>query len=185
MFSKKQNDIPPSEEFGVLTATWILACNDKNPIMTYRSIQQRLELENYPLEAIRTVIQSRGELFRKRVPSSYLRRWKQQMLSGKHLPTWMLDVDKSERPKLINDLGPDGVFISQFRADDKQPSWEGGSTREIIDWGLQHIERLRKASMEVRDEIIRKRQLTVLIVVSILNFLFAIANIVISIYLKK
>ncbi len=176
MSPKKQNKITPPEEFGILTATWILASNDKDPLMTYRGIQQRLQLDEYPIEEIKAVIQARGELFRKRVPKTYLKSWKQQMLSGKHLPTWMLDMDKLERPKLIDDLGLDDVFISQFRADDQQPSWSNGTSSEIIDWGLQHIERIRKASLEARDEYTKKWQLWTLIIASAINIVISIVN---------
>lgn len=183
MFPQKQNKIPVFEQFGILAATWILACNDKNPIMTYKSVRQRLKLDMYNMEAIKTIIQSRGELFRKRVPKLYLKEWQAEMRSGKHLPTWMLEEDRSERAKLINDLGSDDVFISQFRADDEWPS--SSSSTEIMDWGLQHIERLRKAKLEERDEIVRKWQLWVLIIVSVLNFGISIANIIISTSAQK
>ena len=71
--------------FDILSATWILACNDENPIMTYEGIRYRLNLpKDYD---IRKLIQSRGELFRRGVPYYRLRECKQQMLERKRLPS--------------------------------------------------------------------------------------------------
>jgi hypothetical protein len=32
------------DDFAVLAATWIIASNDENPLVTYRSVQLRLNL---------------------------------------------------------------------------------------------------------------------------------------------
>ena len=43
----------------------------------------------------------------------------------------------------------DDVFRSQFRTEkDALPS-----SLEVLSWGLQHIERLRKANLEAREEV--------------------------------
>lgn len=174
------NKIPVSEEFSILSASWILACIDKNPIMTYQSIQQRLNLV-FDLGLIKALIHSRGELFRKRIPNSYFIKWKGDMIKGKHLPNWIRDGNKTKHLNMIESLNLDDVFISQFRAGDVELSYGKTSEREIIDWGLQHIERLRKASLEARDEVIRKRQMWILIIFSIINIVISIANIYINI----
>ena len=46
---KRKQKIAILEEpdvFGILSATWILACNDKSEIMTYEGIRHRLNLPN-------------------------------------------------------------------------------------------------------------------------------------------
>ena len=177
MSPKNQNKIPSLDKFGILSAAWILACNDTNPIMTYKSIQKRLLLEEYNIDAIKSIINSRGELFRKRVPNSYLKRWKEQMREGQHLPTWITEEkDKSKHLEIIDKLGQEDTFISQFRSDDNDPAWVEGSPIEIIDWGLQHIERLRKTFFELRDEALKKWQLWILLFFSFTSFILSIIN---------
>jgi hypothetical protein len=180
-----RTEIPASEEFGILTATWILACNDKVPIITYRGVQRKLQLERYPIEAIKSLIESRGELFGKRVPSVYLESWKEQMLAGKQLPTWMLDEGEAEREQIINGLSLDDVFVSQFRANAEESSWTNGSPREVMDWGLQHIERIRRAGLDDTDAKLKRWQLWILVSVSVANFLIGVANVLVLAFFRK
>jgi hypothetical protein len=75
------------------------------------------------------------------------------MLLGQHLPSWIRAIeDENIRREKIQSLTPDDVFRSQFRAEPKASR----SPIEIIDWGLQHIDRLRKAGSEAREEKAKK-----------------------------
>lgn len=150
--------------FDILSATWILASNDESEIMTYEGIKYRLSLpDNF---AVKGLIQSRGELFRKGLPRYRLREWKEAMLAGRRRPSWILDIeDPSIQKQRIEALTTDEVFRSQFRAEKDAPR----SPIEIIDWGLQHIDRPRKASMEAREESIKRWQLWAVLIVSIIN----------------
>lgn len=75
------------EELDVLSAIWILACNDENPILTYEGIRYRLNLP--ATYDVRALIRKRGELFRLGANPEAFEQWKGRMLSGKHLPAWI------------------------------------------------------------------------------------------------
>lgn len=153
------------DEFAILTATWILASNDENPLMTYKSVIYRLDLpENYELKKL---INSRGELFRRGVRSQRLEDWKFKMISNSSSrPSWMRALgDEAQQKAAINALTPDDIFRSQFRATKDSEK----SPIEIIDWGLQHIERLRKASIESRDQYAKSTEVRWVLVVSMLS----------------
>lgn len=168
---KKQNRVFISpDNFDILCATWILASNDQNEIMTYKGIIHRLGLkDDYD---IKKLIQSRGDLFRKGVPTSRLDEWKKDMLEGQHRPSWIQEInDKSEKEREINKLTTNDVFRSQFRTEKNAER----SPIDIIDWGLQHIERLRKAEME-------KSVKWFVIVVGILNFVATIVAACVTAY---
>lgn len=131
------------EEAGLLSAIWILASNDENPIMTYKSLINRLGLpETYDIKGL---IKKRSELFRPGIPPWRLNEWKEEMLKNKKRPAWIKEIkNDAERIKTINSLTEEDVFRSQFRAKKEIEA----SPMELIDWGLQHIERLRKAKIE-------------------------------------
>jgi len=158
-----------SDIFDILSATWILASNDENEIVTYEGINYRLGLpRNYNIKGL---IQSRGELFRRSVPRYRLEEWKQDMLLGKHLPPWILEIeDRAERKKEIDSLTPDDVFRSQFRAGKNAPR----SPVEIIDWGLQHLDRLRKASLEAHEQYAKSWQIGLVFIVGVINIVVTI-----------
>src|SRR5438128_12623662 len=78
-------------DLDTVSAIWILACNDENPIITYEGIPYRLGLT--PGFDIKRLVGTRAELFRHGIPSQRLRKWKEEMRAGKHLPAWIRDVD--------------------------------------------------------------------------------------------
>lgn len=86
MGKQARTSIREPDVFDILSAIWILSCNDENPIMTYRSIKYRLGLpENYDAKGL---IESRGELFRKGVPQN-------RLVSGaKHLKSYRKGAKK-------------------------------------------------------------------------------------------
>lgn len=139
------------DELDVLSAIWILSCNDENPIITYEGIKYRLSLpDEYD---VKSLIQSRGELFRLRLPARRLEEWKEQMKTGKHLPSWIRDIeDAPTRETKIDELSTEDVFRNQFRAKAAAPP----APIEVIQWGLEHIDRLRKAGIEAREEQTKK-----------------------------
>lgn len=145
-FKKTKSNSVEMEEAGLLSAIWILASNDENPIMTYKSICYRLDLpDSYNIKGL---IKKRSELFRPGVPSWRLKEWKEKMLSGISIPAWVKEIkDEKEKEETIKSLTPDDVFRSQFRARKETTK----SPIELIDWGLQHIDRLRKAKVEEKE----------------------------------
>ena len=134
------------DEFDVLSAVWILSCNDENPIITYDGLKHRLGLPSgYD---IKSLIAKRGELFRKRVSDDRLQQWKNEMLAGKGVPSWIKVLNsEDDRRNAINAITAHDVFRCQFRASKNAEK----SPIEVINWGLQHIDRLRKAKLESKD----------------------------------
>lgn len=135
-----------TDDLDILSGIWIMSCNDDNPIMTYRSISQRLNLpETYDVKA---VVRNRPELFRQGILKSRLNAWKDKMKSGLSRPNWIVEIhDAGEQRKTINSLTRDDVFRNQFRVEDEA----GKCDLQIIEWGLQHIDRLRKAAAEEKE----------------------------------
>lgn len=164
MQKQKRVAIKEPDVFDILSATWILASNDENEIITYEGIKNRLNLpKNFK---IKELIQSRGELFRKGVPESRLRLWKDEMRTGHHLPSWIKEIeDNTERDKAIDSLTTNDVFRSQFRTGRDSPQ----SPIEIINWGLEHIERLRKASLDAREQSAKRWEIWLVFIVSLIN----------------
>ncbi|MBV6395674.1 MAG: hypothetical protein HFACDABA_01253 [Anaerolineales bacterium] len=176
MNNPKRITIKEADVFDILSAVWILASNDENEIITYEGIKNRLNLPaNYK---VKELIQSRGELFRKGVPASRLREWKEEMRTGRHLPAWIKDIDDlTEKRKAIEDLIPDDVFRSQFRAGKDSPQ----SPIEIINWGLEHIDRLRKANIDAREQSAKRWEIWLLFAIGILNI---IVTVVVAFFMK-
>jgi hypothetical protein len=132
-------------EYGILSAIWILASNDENPIMLYGSIRFRLGLpDSFDIESL---IKRHGELFRQRCPQIRLDTWKQSMQVEQRRPLWIQEMDEKNQETLIQSLTVDDVFRSQFRVVPNAPK----SDVNIIDWGLEHIDRLRKADSDKRE----------------------------------
>lgn len=147
---KSRTTIQDAHDLDIVSAIWILACNDENPIITYEGIRSRLGLASE--FDIKGLVGTRAELFRHGIPAKRLAKWKQEMRAGRHLPAWIRDVDDEEKKTAaIEAMSVDSLFRSQFRAEANAPR----SPIEIIDWGIQHIDRLRKAGVEARDERFR------------------------------
>lgn len=127
--------------------------------------------DSFDLEGL---IKKHPELFRLKVPNLRLDKWKQEMLSGKKLTFWVSEFsDENERKKAIESLTPDDCFRSQFRAEKDAPR----SPIEIIYWGLQHIERLRKVKVEIEET---KRKWLREAVIPLLSLIIGLAAIVAS-----
>lgn len=146
MGDKKRKTIAGADDFDILSAIWILACNDENPMITYEGITYRLGLP--PEFDVRGLVRDRGEMFRAKVPARRMEAWKQQLRAGRHQPSWLKDVEDLEsRRRRIDSLTGDDAFRSQFRA-------EEGAERSpinVLEWGLAHIDRLRKAAAEEQE----------------------------------
>jgi hypothetical protein len=139
------------DPIAVLSAVWVLACNDDNPLLTYRGILHRLELPaSYP---VREMVARRPELFRRSTPAERVEEWKTEVLSGQRtMPPWLREYPEEEQRQFIRSLGPQDMFRSQFRAKKAAPQ----SSLEVIEWGLEHIDRLRKAGLESKEQRLKK-----------------------------
>jgi hypothetical protein len=138
--------IEGADDLDILSAIWILSCNDENPTITYRGITGRLGLSD--TFDVRALVRSRSELFRPGILNSRLDAWKKQMKSGKSRPAWITEIrNKVEQENAIDKITRDDVFRNQFRIEAEAQKCE----LQIIDWGLNHIERLRKSAAEERE----------------------------------
>ncbi len=157
------------DELDNLCAIWILACNDENPVITYSGLLTRLGLsEDYDIQGL---IRSRRELFREGVSASRLHLWKQDMRAGKHLPSWIREIpDDDARQKTIDSLRSEDVFRSQFRTRKNAPQ----ASIELIDWGLQHLDRLRKASLDARVQNAKRWEIWVVFAMALVNIIVTI-----------
>ncbi len=134
------------DELGLVSAIWILASNDENPLITYAGIRNRLGLCNDSY--VKTIVQKRRELFRLGAPQDQVDAWKARLKEGKGMPSWLNEItDLKQRAKAIDDLSPKDVFRSQFRT----TSGAKRSPIEIITWGLEHLDRRQKARLAARD----------------------------------
>ncbi len=160
------------EELDMVSAIWILASNDENPLMTYRGLAHRLGL---PKDCdMKATVASRPELFRPGATESRINAWKTDMRSGKRLPGWIKTLSSDEdRNAAIDAITPNETFRSQFRTHSNAER----SPIEIIKWGLEHVDRLRKAWTEEKDASVKRWQMWLVFWVTLLGVVsqFAIA----------
>ncbi len=158
----KRAAVEQSDDLDVLSAIWILSCNDPIALISYQGIKDRLLLSDEV--DVGSLIRGRRELFRP-VSDARLSEWQIDMGKGRNLPTWIASIgDAKERTKKINGLSSADFFRNQFRSSHKAPP----CSLEIVDWGLQHLDRLRKASAESRAEKLQRKTALLLPVASML-----------------
>ena len=139
-----QPDPEMLEEFVTLSAIWIMASNDENPEISYRGLQHRLALKG--TAKVRKLVADHPELFRGRIPEGRLTdlKTRYQDRKGNQQPSGLRELPDEERNTVIGGLTVRDFFRSQFRARESAER----SEIAIIDWGLTHIERLRKAYLD-------------------------------------
>jgi hypothetical protein len=149
MASKKENNkLDKTSDLDTVSSIWILASNDENFLITYEGIKDRLNISD--IQYIKELVKLHRELFRLNAPSKALMEWKSQMRMGQRLPSWIRTFPKEseERKNAIDSIKEEDVFRSQFRTKSGTPA----SNISIINWGLEHIERIRKNAEEKKQE---------------------------------
>jgi len=92
---------------------------------------------------------------------------------------WIRDIeDATLRQEKIDKLSRDDVFRNQFRAKKDSPP----AQIEVIKWGLEHIDRLRKAGIEAREE--QTKKITGMLI-RLISMLVALIAVVSSAYLQN
>jgi len=161
---RPRHDLIEPDVFDVLSATWVMACNDEQPIITYEGIRWRLNLA--PSFDLRGLIQSRGDLFRRGVSQARLDEWKNAVQANKQVPGWIRSIQNTDdKHRTIDKLTVNDVFRSQFRTVRGAPQ----SSLEVIDWGLRHIDRLRRASYEAGEKTAKSWQIWLVFAVGLLS----------------
>lgn len=147
--NSKRNPIVKADDLDTLSAIWILSCRDENSIMTYKGIAQRLAMvAPEDVDVIKDIVKSRPEFFRQGILRARLNTWKSEMRAGEHRPSWISEIkDKDDQAKAIDEITKLDCFRNQFRTGERAAKVD----IEIIDWGLKHIERLRKDVLEERE----------------------------------
>jgi hypothetical protein len=169
--------IAQADDLDVLSAIWILSCNDENPMIFYEGIQRRLGL---PTEVnIRALVQSRRELFRPKVSESGLQKWKSLVKDHKKPVPEFIDnsADEATTFKAIDAISRDDAFINQFRVRDNAET----CSIDLIDWGLKHIDRLRTS---VAEEAESKTKFFGTVIIPIVSLFIAFCSIAVSGYLQ-
>ncbi|WP_179414124.1 hypothetical protein HDF19_16735 [Mucilaginibacter sp. E4BP6] len=169
------------DEFDILSSIWILSCNDENSLITYEGLIYRLNIsENINL---RELISKRGDLFRLKVPPKRLDNWKEAMIQGLRRPSF-INVMATEQAKIakINSITVNDVFRNQFRSEDNAPK----ASIEILNWGLQHIDRLRQTRIDNRENNFKKFSVLYIPLLSlIITFLTVIGGYYYQLQMKK
>ena len=133
------------DDFDILTSVWILSCNDENPVISYEGIRYRLNLDkDYDLTGL---VENRRELFRTSMPMVRFKLFKDKLKNNWTKYDWLKQYNEDKRKEIINNLSPQDLFRCQFRVKDNAEK----APLEIIDWGLKHIDTLRKAEIETSD----------------------------------
>lgn len=157
-----------NDHLDILSAIWILSCNDENSIITYEGIKDRLAI--VPPINIQELINSHRELFRPGANETGFNEWKAEMQAGRRLPSWLKNKSDEERIRTINSLTMNDVFRNQFRA----TGTAGPTELSILNWGLDYIERKRKFGLDKNQEFWKLLTTGVLPILTILLSAFTI-----------
>jgi hypothetical protein len=152
-----------TDELDLVSVAWIVASNDENSIITYEGIRYRLGLP--PDYDVKRLIRKRPELFRPGANPDQFEAWTKDMREGRRLPSWIRAKPEAERAASVAALSSDDVFRSQFRANRNAER----SPIEIISWGLEHLDRVRKAKLAALDANAKSWQMWLLFVVGVLG----------------
>jgi hypothetical protein len=165
------------ENAALVSAIWILSCNDPIPTMTYDYILKRLGLNE---EEVKELIKNHKELFSTSISPNWREAWKNKMLKGELLPSRIASkTDPTEKKKEIEELVKKDLFRSQFRL-----SCSASITPiEITKWGLEHIEKTRKAQNEVKEEWWKKlKEIWIPLVSIFASIIISVGTIIITSY---
>jgi hypothetical protein len=149
-------------EFDIISAIWLLACTDRDTIITYRGIAHRLSVRGLDADGVRKKVKSRAELFSPVVASTWFGQWQTWVVNNGHFPGWVLELPGGSTvwKQTIRDLRRDDVFRCQLRTDTRPPNTPDPCTQvvpsDLIKLGLEHIDRLRKAEAEKREEWLKR-----------------------------
>jgi hypothetical protein len=174
MASKERAMTEPNDadRFDTLSAIWMMANRDEQPLMFYGDVAYRLRRPNE--DKLKEYVREAPELFRLGVPKWRLHEWrcnklvqagfstedaptewrcnKRELDKKKGFPAWLEKKTGPERDvekvvKVLEEIGENDVFRSQWRVgrDDKV-----ASPIEVVEWGFEYLDRRRQARLEAQ-----------------------------------
>lgn len=165
------------DELSQIAAIWILASNDEDSIITYKGIADRLGIN---INTVQSLINRRRELFRLGASQDHIDGLKRKLgsLQLDRMPAWLQKISNDiERNSAIENINYDSVFRSQFRTQDRAPK----SPLEIVEWGLRHLDSLRKAEGEKQEKKFKNWQS----LFTLLSLLLALSSLASTFYLQN
>lgn len=120
-----------NEKYKIATSIWVLSCTDKMPQITYRSMKERLSLDDD--KTIKKIVNDFPELFQKHIPKKQLDAWKDEMRNKRRRPKWI--AESKNQINVINQLSREHVFRNRFRNSLNADMPE----TYILNWGIEYI----------------------------------------------
>lgn len=137
-------------KWGNLFAIWIMASNEKQPIMFYRSLMEKLYFKNE--EELREMISNNRELFWP-MSEAVIKFFKKHYKANHDFcPRWMSDGKTHEEiDATIDLLQSNDAFTCQFRRNVDDPR----CSDEIREWGSNYIEKKWNLEVKANEELHR------------------------------
>ena len=130
-----------NDDYDVLTAVWILSCQDEVPLMSYENSALRIGV---PVDELRQTIARHISLFRPGATQSQLDERKKHLLQANRFPRYLRELSPEARLVKINAMTRADFFRNIFRTEADAPR----PPLEVLEWGLDYIDRLRNARQE-------------------------------------
>jgi hypothetical protein len=134
-----------SNYWGNLFATWILACNDEQPIIFYKSLAERLGCDN--TDDLREMVKNHRELFRP-MKEATLNKYKKHYMDKPHCFPKVLNTNNESVEDAWRHITTEDAFTSQFR---RKPD-EKKSSDDLRDWGVNYIQKRWDMVVKTREE---------------------------------
>jgi len=144
---RNRRRIPLKDKFDALSALWIIASIEREPRIAIADVQYRLNLADDSL--LRELVSERGELFALGCETHDLARWRADVKVSRPHPAWLKrrEDDGEDVGRVLESVSEGDIVRSVFR----QGAGQERSPTELLEWGLRHIEALRTASREERE----------------------------------
>jgi hypothetical protein len=144
--------------------------------MFYETCARSLR-EGVDANHVKELIKANRPLFRPKAPTQ-LEAWKKKREEDRKFPEWLSGNTEEEKLDALNNLEAEQTFRSQFRVgpQPKGKDYPDPAPVEVIEWGLQYIDRRRKAMLEFRDTTAKQWQIIAVAVIGIANILVTIVG---------
>ncbi len=142
-FSSGRPVVGEPDDLAITAAIWVMSCNDESSLIPYYGLSYRLGIADADA---RRLVRSRPELFLPGVPPAWLDAWKQTLGGPGTSPGWYQAIPPESRAATLAGIRGADAFCNQFRAEQDSPR----CSLDVLRWGVEHLELLRKAASESR-----------------------------------